>query len=186
MCIRDSPALYILGLEAQFYQVFLSSLLGGLLGIVLLIPFRKYFVKEMHGKYPFPEATATTEVLVSGEKGGNQAKLLAVAGLVGGLYDFAVGTFGLWTEAISTRIAQWGVAAADKYKVVFGLNTSAAVLGLGYIIGLKYAVIITAGSCLVWFFIVPLVGSMAEAVDPAALTALLGVTAPSILSLIHI
>ncbi len=176
------PALYILGLEAQFYQVFLSSLLGGLLGIVLLIPFRKYFVKEMHGKYPFPEATATTEVLVSGEKGGNQAKLLAVAGLVGGLYDFVVGTFGLWTEAISTRIAQWGVAAADKYKVVFGLNTSAAVLGLGYIIGLKYAVIITAGSCLVWFFIVPLVGSMAEAVDPAALTALLGVTAPSILN----
>ncbi len=176
------PALYILGLEAQFYQVFLSSLLGGLLGIVLLIPFRKYFVKEMHGKYPFPEATATTEVLVSGEKGGNQAKLLAVAGLVGGLYDFAVGTFGLWTEAISTRIAQWGVTAADKYKVVFGLNTSAAVLGLGYIIGLKYAVIITAGSCLVWFFIVPLVGSMAEAVDPAALTALLGVTAPSILN----
>ena len=176
------PALYILGLEAQFYQVFLSSLLGGLLGIVLLIPFRKYFVKEMHGKYPFPEATATTEVLVSGEKGGNQAKLLAVAGLVGGLYDFAVGTFGLWTEAISTRIAQWGVAAADKYKVVFGLNTSAAVLGLGYIIGLKYAVIITAGSCLVWFFIVPLVGSMAEAVDPAALTALLGVTAPSSLN----
>ena len=180
--IFTPPALYILGLEAQFYQVFLSSLLGGLLGIVLLIPFRKYFVKEMHGKYPFPEATATTEVLVSGEKGGNQAKLLAVAGLVGGLYDFAVGTFGLWTEAISTRIAQWGVAAADKYKVVFGLNTSAAVLGLGYIIGLKYAVIITAGSCLVWFFIVPLVGSMAEAVDPAALTALLGVTAPSILN----
>ena len=176
------PALYILGLEAQFYQVFLSSLLGGLLGIVLLIPFRKYFVKEMHGKYPFPEATATTEVLVSGEKGGNQAKLLAVAGLVGGLYDFAVGTFGLWTESVSTRIAQWGAAVADKYKVVFGLNTSAAVLGLGYIIGLKYAVIITAGSCLVWFFIVPLVGSMAEAVDPAVLTSLLGVTAPSILN----
>lgn len=176
------PALYILGLEAQFYQVFLSSLLGGLLGILLLIPFRKYFVKEMHGKYPFPEATATTEVLVSGEKGGNQAKLLAVAGLVGGLYDFVVGTFGLWTEAVSTRICQWGAACAEKYKVVFGLNTSAAVLGLGYIIGLKYAVIITAGSCLVWFFIVPLVGSMAGAVDPAQLTALLGVTSPSVLN----
>jgi len=176
------PALYILGLEAQFYQVFLSSLLGGLLGILLLIPFRKYFVKEMHGKYPFPEATATTEVLVSGEKGGSQAKLLAVAGLVGGLYDFAVGTFGLWTENISTRICQWGAACAEKYKVVFGLNTSAAVLGLGYIIGLKYAVIITAGSCLVWFFIVPLVGSMAEAVDPAQLASLLGVTSASILN----
>ncbi len=170
------PALYILGLEAHFYQVFLSSLLGGILGIVLLIPFRKYFVKEMHGKYPFPEATATTEVLVSGEKGGNQSKLLAIAGLVGGLYDFVVSTFGLWTDSISTRIAQWGVALAEKHKVVFGLNTSAAVLGLGYIIGLKYAVIITAGSCLVWFFIVPLVGSFSEALSPEALIGLLGVT----------
>ena len=161
------PALYILGLDAAFWQVFLSSLFGGLLGIVLLIPFRKYFVKEMHGKYPFPEATATTEVLVSGEKGGSQAKLLAVAGLMGGLYDFVVGTFGLWTESVSTRICEWGAVAADKFKVVFGLNTSAAVLGLGYIIGLKYAMIITAGSCLVWFVIVPVVGSLAEAVDPA-------------------
>src|SRR5699024_3428823 len=112
------PALYILGLDARFYQVFLSSLFGGILGIVLLIPFRKYFVKQMHGKYPFPEATATTEVLVSGEKGGNQAKLLAAAGLTGGLYDFVVGTFGLWTESVSTRICEWGAAAADKFKVV--------------------------------------------------------------------
>ena len=176
------PALYILGLDAAFWQVFLSSLFGGLLGIVLLIPFRKYFVKEMHGKYPFPEATATTEVLVSGEKGGSQAKLLAVAGLVGGLYDFAVGTFGLWTESVSTRICAWGAVAADKFKAVFGLNTSAAVLGLGYIIGLKYAMIITAGSCLVWFVIVPVVGSLAEAVDPAAMISLLGVTRADILA----
>ena len=176
------PALYILGLDAAFYQVFLSSLFGGLLGIVLLIPFRKYFVKEMHGKYPFPEATATTEVLISGEKGGNQAKLLAVAGLIGGLYDFAVGTFGMWTEAVSTRICEWGAVAADKFKVVFGLNTSAAVLGLGYIIGLKYAMIITAGSCLVWFVIVPVVGSLAEAVDPAAMLSLLGVTRADIVA----
>ena len=166
------PALYILGLDAAFWQVFLSSLFGGLLGIVLLIPFRKYFVKEMHGKYPFPEATATTEVLVSGEKGGSQAKLLAVAGLVGGLYDFVVGTFGLWTESVSTRICEWGAVAADKFKVVFGLNTGAAVLGLGYIIGLKYATIITAGSCLVWFLVVPLVGSVipdAASVSPEQL-----------------
>lgn len=176
------PALYILGLDAAFYQIFLSSLFGGLLGILLLIPFRKYFVKEMHGKYPFPEATATTEVLVSGEKGGNQAKLLAAAGLIGGLYDFAVGTFGLWTEAVSTRICAWGAAAADRFKVVFGLNTSAAVLGLGYIIGLKYALIITAGSCLVWFVIVPVVGSLAGAADPAAMAALLGITNEKILA----
>ncbi|MDO4758378.1 MAG: oligopeptide transporter, OPT family [Rikenellaceae bacterium] len=176
------PALYILGLEAAFWQVFLSSLFGGLLGILLLIPFRKYFVKEMHGKYPFPEATATTEVLISGEKGGNQAKLLAIAGLVGGLYDFVVGTFGLWVDTISTRITEWGVVAADKFKVVFSLNTSAAVLGLGYIIGLKYAMIITAGSCLVWFIIVPLVGSLAEAIEPATLAALLGVSNEKLLA----
>ena len=176
------PALYILGLEAAFWQVFLSSLFGGLLGIVLLIPFRKYFVKEMHGKYPFPEATATTEVLISGEKGGNQAKLLAVAGLVGGLYDFVVGTFGLWVDTISTRITEWGVMAAAKFKVVFSLNTSAAVLGLGYIIGLKYAMIITAGSCLVWFIIVPLVGSLTSALDPATLASILGVSNEQLLA----
>ena len=158
------PALYILGLDAAFYQVFLSSLFGGLLGIVLLIPFRKYFVKEMHGKYPFPEATATTEVLISGEKGGNQAKLLAVAGLIGGLYDFAVGTFGMWTEAVSTRICAWGQVAADKFKVVFSLNTSAAVLGLGY------------------FLVVPLVGSLADSIDPAAMASLLGVTRADIMA----
>ncbi len=174
------PALYILGLDAAFWQVFLSSLFGGVLGIVLMIPFRKYFVKEMHGKYPFPEATATTEVLVSGEKGGNQAKLLAVAGLVGGLYDFIVGTFGLWTDTVTTRICAWGAMAADKFKVVFGLNTGAAVLGLGYIIGLKYAMIIASGSCLVWFIIVPLVGSLVESMDAAALVSLLGVTSKDI------
>lgn len=168
--IFTMPALYILGLEAQFYQVFLSSLLGGVLGIVLLIPFRKYFVKDMHGKYPFPEATATTEVLVSGEKGGKQTKILAIAGAVGGLYDFVVSTFGAWAETTSTRMCGWGAAIAERFKVEFSLNTGAAVLGLGYIIGLKYAVIITAGSCLVWFVIIPLVGYVAPEMAAASPT----------------
>ena len=150
--------------------------------VVLLVPFRKYFVKEMHGKYPFPEATATTEVLVSGEKGGSQAKILVAAGLIGGLYDFVVSTFGAWVSALSTQMWGWGQALAAKVKLTFGINTSAAVLGLGYIIGLKYALIITAGSALVWFFIVPLVGSFESAVDAQAMVAMLGITNESIIA----
>ena len=149
------PAIYILGVEVQFWQMILSSLLGGVLGILFLIPFRKYFVKEMHGKYPFPEATATTQVLISGEGGGSSAKTLISAGLIGGLYDFAV-AFGTWAETVSTTVMGWGAAVADKTKVVLQMNTGAAVLGLGYIIGLKYSFIICCGSLLVWLVIIPL------------------------------
>lgn len=150
------PAIYILGVEVNFMQMFLSSLLGGVLGILFLIPFRKYFVKEMHGKYPFPEATATTQVLVSGEGGGNNAKTLILSGLVGGLYDFIIATFGAWSETVTTTVMQAGQYVADKAKVVLKLNTGAAVLGLGYIVGLKYAFIICCGSFLVWLVIIPL------------------------------
>ena len=154
------PAIYILQarypeMSVSFFKVFFSSLLGGILGILFMIPFRKYFVKDMHGKYPFPEATATTQVLVSGAKGGNQAKPLLVAGLVGGLYDFIVATVGWWNENFTTRVMEWGVMAADKFKLVFKVNTGAAVFGLGYIIGLKYAFIICLGSFTVWWLIVP-------------------------------
>lgn len=150
------PAIYILGVEVNFMQMFLSSLLGGILGILFLIPFRKYFVKEMHGKYPFPEATATTQVLISGEGGGNNAKTLILSGLVGGLYDFIIATFGAWSETVSTTVTAIGQYIADKAKVVLKLNTGAAVLGLGYIVGLKYAFIICCGSFLVWLVIIPL------------------------------
>lgn len=155
------PALYILQdkypeLTVNFSKVFFSSLLGGILGILFLIPFRKYFVKEMHGKYPFPEATATTQVLVSGENGGKGAKTLLASGIIGGLYDFIVATFGAWSESISTTVMHWGEVVADKAKIVLKLNTGAAVLGLGYIVGLKYSFIICCGSFLVWLVIIPL------------------------------
>ncbi|MBR5193536.1 MAG: oligopeptide transporter, OPT family [Bacteroidaceae bacterium] len=154
------PALYILQdkypeMTVDFMQMFISSLLGGILGILFLIPFRKYFVSDKHGEYPFPEATASTQVLVSGEKGGSQAKPLLIAGLVGGLYDFIVATFGWWNENFTTRVCGWGELMAEKAKVVLKINTGAAVLGLGYIIGLKYAAIICAGSLAVWLLIVP-------------------------------
>ena len=149
------PAIYMLELQADFFQIFIAAALGGILGILFLIPFRKYFVKEQHGKYPFPEATATTQVLVSGEKGGSQAKPLLLAGLVGGLYDFSVATFGWWNETVTSRMIGFGETIADKAKLVFKVNTGAAILGLGYIIGLKYAFIICMGSLAVWWLIVP-------------------------------
>ena len=154
------PAIYILQakypeITVSFVKIFMASLLGGIIGILFTIPFRKYFVSDMHGKYPFPEATATTQVLVSGAKGASQAKPLLIAGLVGGLYDFCVATFGLWNENFTTRVVEWGSVLADKAKLVFKVNTGAAVLGLGYIVGLKYALIICFGSLAVWWLVVP-------------------------------
>lgn len=166
------PALYILQakypeITVSFFQVFFSSLLGGVLGILFFIPFRKYFVKDMHGKYPFPEATATTQVLASGQTagaaGGSQAKTLVVASLIGGIYDYVVETFGFWAGTLSTTASSWGEAVAAKTKLVLSCNTGAAVLGLGYIVGLRYAFIICAGSLFVWWVVIPLMGTYGNA-----------------------
>lgn len=163
------PALYILqgtypDIMVDFYQIFLSSLLGGILGILFFIPFRKYFVKDMHGKYPFPEATATTQVLISGQQSaasedGGQAKTLIVASLIGGIYDYIVATFGWWAETVTSTASAWGQTIAEKTKLVLSCNTGAALLGLGYIVGLKYAFVIFAGSIFVWWIIIPLMGT---------------------------
>ncbi len=150
------PALYILNLNVSFFEIFAASALGGFIGILFLIPFRKYFVSDMHGKFPFPEATATTEVLVAGEKEGGQAKVLVVSAIIGGLYDFIVASFGWWSEVFSTRVLGGvGEKLADKFKLVFNINIGAAVMGLGYIVGLKYAAIIAAGSFVAWYVIMP-------------------------------
>jgi putative OPT family oligopeptide transporter len=151
------PALYILNLQAHFYQIFLASAFGGFLGILFLVPFRKYFVAEMHGKFPFPEATATTEILVAGEKGGKQALVLVVSGLIGGVYDFIIATFGWWSEVFTTRVVGFGEMLADRFKLVFRLNLGAAVMGLGYIVGLKYSAIIAAGSFVSWYLLIPVI-----------------------------
>lgn len=167
------PALYILqakypDIAVNFIEIFLSSLFGGVLGILFFIPFRKYFVKDMHGKYPFPEATATTQVLMSGqakgkENAGGQAKTLVLAALVGGIYDYVVSTFGFWAENLSSAVTSWGAGLAEKTKVVFSCNTGAALLGLGYIVGLKYSFVIFAGSAFVWWVILPLMGTYGSA-----------------------
>lgn len=173
------PALYILQakypeISVNFFQIFLSSLLGGVLGILFFIPFRKYFVKDMHGKYPFPEATATTQVLASGQTagaaGGSQAKTLVIASLIGGIYDYVVEIFGFWAGTLTTTVGSWGEAIAAKTKLVLSCNTGAAVLGLGYIIGLRYAFIICAGSFFVWWVIIPLMGTYGNA-EIAAMSA---------------
>lgn len=161
------PALYILKakypeIAVSFLEIFLSSMLGGVLGILFFIPFRKYFCADMHGKFPFPEATATTQVLISGEKGGNQAMPLIMAGLIGGIYDFLLSTFGWWSEVLSTRAIPALNAIADKTKAVFSINTGAAVMGLGFIVGLKYSFIIFAGSAFIWWIIIPLLGMNPE------------------------
>ncbi len=161
--ILTIPAIFVLELDKKlgvsggelFLQIFLASMLGGFLGILFLIPFRKYFVKDMHGKFPFPEATATTEILITGESGGKQAGTLAIAGLIGGLYDFFISYFHWWSEVISSRLIDFGKDIADKFKVVVKLDSLSMIVGLGYIVGLKFSTIIVMGSFFSWLVFVP-------------------------------
>ena len=171
------PALYILDLPANFFKIFLASLFGAFLGILFLIPFRKFFVKDMHGKYPFPEATATTEILIAGEKGGRQAVVLVVSGLIGGVFDFITSSVGLWSEVVTSRVVHVGGVLSDKLKMVFKLDVLSMVFGLGYIVGLKYASIICAGSFLSWFVLIPLFAEIGN-----SLTVPLGATATKLIS----
>lgn len=175
------PAIYIIketspeianSINVNFWQIFLSSLFGGFLGILFLIPFRKYFVSDMHGQYPFPEATATTEIIVSGAKGGSQARLLLISGAIGGLYDFLMTTFHFWGETITTRMSAFGERIAMDYKFVFKMNAGSILLGTGFLIGLKYATIICAGSLLSWWFIVPLLGQYGAMPDGTLMSTL--------------
>ncbi|UCF05079.1 MAG: oligopeptide transporter, OPT family [bacterium] len=159
------PAIFILDLELQFYQTFLAALLGGFLGILFIIPLRQYFVFEQHGHLPFPEGTAITEVLVTGESGGEQAKVLVKAAIIGGIYDFCVATFGLWREVASTRVVPALEAVADRAKLVVKVNVGAAVMGLGYIIGIKYASIICAGSFVSWLVLIPSIWYFGRYID---------------------
>lgn len=159
------PGLYILQakypeIEVNFLQIFLSSLLGGFMGILFLIPFRKYFVKDMHGKFPFPEATATTEILITGEKGGSQAGILITSGLAGGVFEFLFSSMKLWAETLTSRIVPVGEMIADQYKMVMKMSVSPLVFSFGYLVGLKFSLIITVGSLLSWFVFVPLIHSI--------------------------
>lgn len=171
------PALYILALPASYFHMFIASALGGFIGILFLVPFRKYFVKDMHARLPFPEATATTEILVAGEKGGKEALVLVVSAIIGGFFDFAFSAFGWWSEVITTRMVSWGQVLSDKLKMVFKVDVSAMVFGLGYIIGIKYAAIIAAGSFLSWFVMIPLVYEFGR-----NLSAPLGATAATLIA----
>jgi putative OPT family oligopeptide transporter len=170
------PALFVLGIDhlSSLFQLFFVAFFGATLGVLFLIPFRRYFVEDMHGKLPFPEATATTEILVTGEKGGQNAKLLGIAMLIAGVYDFLIISLHLWRENFTTALIAPLGALTDRMKLVFSMNTSAAIAGLGYLIGVRYASIIFAGSMLSWFVLVPLFAHLAPATadGAASLTAL--------------
>lgn len=154
------PAIYILGLEGRssFWQIFLVPLLGAVLGVFLLAPFRRYFTRDLHGKLPFPEARATTEILVAGKRGGESAKVLSYSAGLAALFDFVGPAMRGWAEVFSTGAIGALTQFTERTKAVFTMNTSAAVFGLGYIMGIRYASIILAGSMISFLVLVPLFG----------------------------
>jgi putative OPT family oligopeptide transporter len=151
------PALYILHLDPHPVQTIFICLAGGCLGVLFLIPLRRYFVREMHGQLPFPEATAITEVLVTGEQGGSQAKLLLQATAVAGIYDFLVTTFHVWKEYLDLQFVPVIRTLADKGRMVFSFDAIGFILGLGYVMGLRSALVFCAGSILTSFVLVPII-----------------------------
>jgi putative OPT family oligopeptide transporter len=175
------PAFFILNLSIDYFTIMLATLLGGILGIALVIPFRKYFTTEMHGKLPYPEATAITEILIAGEKEDtNQSKILLISGLIGGVYDFIITSLGWWQEVITTKMFPIGQAIADKSKIVLKLDTLSMIFGLGYIIGLEYSTIIALGSLLSWLVLVPLINEIGNIVVGIALNPIAKMTAEEI------
>src|SRR5512140_2644167 len=151
------PALYILKLNPHPVQTIFICLAGGCLGILFLIPLRRYFVREMHAQLPFPEATAITEVLVTGEKGGSQATLLLQATAIAAVYDFLVTTFEVWKEFVDFRFVPFVSALNTKAKMAFSFDAIGFILGLGYVMGLRSSMILCAGGVLSNFVLVPLI-----------------------------
>lgn len=166
------PAIYILGLEnrSSLFQIFLVPLLGAFLGIFFLAPFRRYFVRDLHGRLPYPEARATTEILMAGKRGGRSAVILSYSAVTAAVFDFVGPSMKAWAENFSTGAIEALSGFTDKYKAVFTMNTSAAVLGLGYIMGLNYAAIILAGSLVSFFVLVPLFSYLGQYI-PGAIAA---------------
>jgi len=167
------PALYILHLDPHPVQTIFICLAGGALGVLFLIPLRRYFVREMHGLLPYPEATAITEVLVTGEKGGSQAKLLLQATSIAGVYDLFVTTFQVWKEYVDFQFVPVMRSLADRARVVFNFDAIGFILGLGYVMGLRSSMILCAGGVLSNFVLVPLIwfvgGHFDASVYPAAI-----------------
>jgi putative OPT family oligopeptide transporter len=162
------PALYILKLDPHPTQTVFICLAGGCLGVLFLIPLRRYFVADMHGVFPYPEATAITEVLVTGEKGGSQARLLLQATAIAGVYDFLVTTFQVWKEFVDFRFVPVFQALTTKARMYFNFDAIAFILGLGYVMGLRSSMILVAGGVLSNFVLVPLIWMIGQHLPDAA------------------